>query len=176
MEKSSRVKVIFTDIDGVWTDGSMYYDQQANEFKRFCTYDGGGVYYAHVFGLKVGIITGEKTKIVENRAKKVKADYCFQGVTNKLKILNKFCLDEGLCLNEIAYIGDDVLDVPILKSGVYSACPANAFDYVKKVCDVVLQKKGGEGVFREFVELIITSKYHTTDLLGALDIISKKNL
>ena len=56
MEKSSRVKVIFTDIDGVWTDGSMYYDQQANELKRFCTYDGGGVYYAHVFGLKVGII------------------------------------------------------------------------------------------------------------------------
>ena len=167
-EKLNKIKLILTDIDGVWTDGGMYYDQEGNELKHFCTYDGGGVYYAHKFGIKVGIITGENTRIVENRAKKVKIDFLFQGVSNKMDIINKLCTEGGYCIEEIAYIGDDVPDVEVLKSGVFSACPANAFGYVQDVCDLVLHKKGGEGAFREFVEYIICTKTKTKDLLEAL--------
>lgn len=170
MEKLDRnIKLILTDIDGVWTDGGMYYDQMGNELKRFCTYDGGAVSYAHKFGMKVGIITGEETKIVENRAKKLKVDFLFQGVSNKLNVVNNLCKKEGYDLKEIAYIGDDVPDIPLLSSGVYSACPANAFDYVKKNCNVVLTKEGGDGAFREFVELIINKKYKTISILQALE-------
>ena len=174
MEKSNRIKLILTDIDGVWTDGGMYYDQMGNELKRFNTYDGGGVYLAHRFGIKVGIITGETTKIVEVRAKKVKADYLFQGIMDKLAVVKDLCEKESLQFDEVAYIGDDTMDVPVLKAAVFSACPSSAHDYVKRCADIVLSKKGGEGVFREFVELIINNKYGTSDVLEALDKFSIK--
>ena len=87
----NNIKLILTDIDGVWTDGGMYYDQTGNEWKKFHTYDSAGVFFAHRAGIPVGILTGETTSIVKRRAEKLGVDYLFQGVTNKLEIAQGLC-------------------------------------------------------------------------------------
>lgn len=148
-------KLILTDIDGVWTDGGMYYDQTGNEWKKFHTYDSAGVLFAHQRGIKVGIITGEITTIVERRAKKLKIDYLFQGIKDKLSIVADLAAKLGIEFKEIAYIGDDINDIELLRAIGIAGVPASAPEYVKYLSTVQLHKKGGEGVFREFVEKIL---------------------
>jgi 3-deoxy-D-manno-octulosonate 8-phosphate phosphatase (KDO 8-P phosphatase) len=148
-------KLILTDIDGVWTDGGMYYDQTGNEWKKFHTYDSAGVLFAHQNEIPVGIITGEDTEIVARRAAKLKVDYLFQGVKNKLEIAEKLCKELNITLEDVAYIGDDLGDVELLKHAGISATPNSAPEYIKKLAQMVMTKNGGEGVFREFVEKIL---------------------
>lgn len=148
-------KLVLTDIDGVWTDGGMYYDQTGNEWKKFNTYDSAGVIFCHQNKIPVGIITGEDTEIVKRRAEKLKIDYLFQGVINKLEIAKSVCDKLGISLEEVAYIGDDLNDVELLKAVGISGVPSSAPEYIKKNASIVLSKKGGEGVFREFVEYLL---------------------
>lgn len=148
--------LILTDIDGVWTDGGMYYDQTGNEWKKFNTSDGAGVLFCKIKNIPVGIITGEKTDIVARRAEKLNIKIVKQGVKDKLEVAKSICIELGISLSDVAYIGDDLNDIELLKSVGISATPANAPDYVKKLVGFVTQKKGGEGAFREFVETIFT--------------------
>ena len=150
-------KLILTDIDGVWTDGGMYYDQTGNEWKKFHTYDSAGVIFAHRLGIPVGIITGEKTIIVKRRAEKLQIDYLYQGVTNKLATAQKLCQLLGIQLNNVAYIGDDLNDIELLKQVGIAGTPVSAPNYIQKYSTIKLTKRGGEGVFREFVEAILVS-------------------
>lgn len=150
----TKPKLILTDIDGVWTDGGMYYDQTGNEWKRFSTYDGAGVKRAHDNGVPVGIVTAENTVIVENRAKKLNVDYVFQGVRNKLEHVTQFCKLQGISLSEVAYIGDDMGDLELLKSVGISAIPVGAYIADKLTPTYVTSKRGGDGAFRDFVEWI----------------------
>lgn len=150
-----KPKLILTDIDGVWTDGGMYYDQTGNEWKKFHTYDSAGVLFAHQNEIPVGIITGEDTEIVARRAGKLKIDYLFQGVKNKLEVAENLCKELNISLDEVAYIGDDLGDIELLKNVGISATPNSAPEYVKKYSQMVMTKNGGEGVFREFVEKIL---------------------
>lgn len=148
-------KLILTDIDGVWTDGGMYYDQTGNEWKKFNTYDSAGVLFAHQRSIPVGIITGEDTEIVKNRAQKLKVDYIYQGVIDKVKAANIICSQINCEMSEVAYIGDDLNDLELLKIAGISACPSSAPEYIKKYVSFVTGKKGGDGAFREFVERIL---------------------
>ena len=148
-------KLILTDIDGVWTDGGMYYDQTGNEWKKFHTYDSAGVLFAHRLHIHVGIITSEDTEIVAHRAKKLKVDYLYQGAKDKLKIASDLCHQLGITLQEVAYIGDDLGDMELLKKVRWAGVPASAPNYVRALASVPLKKRGGEGVFREFVENIL---------------------
>ena len=150
-----KPKLILTDIDGVWTDGGMYYDQTGNEWKKFHTYDSAGVLFAHQNEIPVGIITGEDTEIVARRAAKLKIDYLFQGVKNKLEVAENLCKELNISLDEVAYIGDDLGDVELLNNVGISATPNSAPEYIKKYSQMVMTKNGGEGVFREFVEKIL---------------------
>lgn len=150
-----KPKLILTDIDGVWTDGGMYYDQTGNEWKKFHTYDSAGVLFAHQNEIPVGIITGEDTEIVARRAAKLKIDYLFQDVKNKLEVAENLCKELNISLDEVAYIGDDLGDIELLKNVGISATPNSAPEYVKKYSQMVMTKNGGEGVFREFVEKIL---------------------
>ena len=150
-----KPKLILTDIDGVWTDGGMYYDQTGNEWKKFHTYDSAGVLFAHQNEIPVGIITGEDTEIIARRAAKLKIDYLFQGVKNKLEVAENLCKELNISLDEVAYIGDDLGDIELLKNVGISATPNSAPEYVKKYSQMVMTKNGGEGVFREFVEKIL---------------------
>ena len=148
-------KLILTDIDGVWTDGGMYYDGNETEFKKFNTYDSAGVLFAHHLGIPVGILTGEDTNIVRRRANKLCVDYCFLGVKDKIKVAKQICKDLSITLKDVAYIGDDLNDVCLLKNVGYSGAPSSAPNYIKKYATIITTKKGGEGAFREFVETII---------------------
>lgn len=148
-------KLILTDIDGVWTDGGMYYDQTGNEWKKFNTSDSAGVIFCHKLNIPVGIITGENTEIVKRRAEKLNVDYLFQKVSDKLTVARKLVYELGIELSEVAYIGDDIGDIDLLKSVGISAAPMNAPDYIKKTVSFVTSKCGGEGAFREFVETIL---------------------
>lgn len=147
-------KLILTDIDGVWTDGGMYYDQMGNEWKRFHTYDGAGVLFAHQRGIPVGIITGEVTEIVRRRAEKLKVDYLYQGVEDKLTVATELCVKLGISLDDVAYIGDDINDIDLLRAVGFSSSVASAPDYIKQIAHYVTTKGGGEGAFREMVEYL----------------------
>ena len=148
------IKLILTDIDGVWTDGGMYYDQTGNEWKKFHTYDSAGVLFAHQLNIPVGIITGETTEIVKRRADKLKVDFLYQGVRNKVEVANEICQQLGITLDEVAFIGDDLGDIELLKAVGISGVPASAPAYIRKLGTIQLKKNGGEGVFREFVEAL----------------------
>lgn len=162
-------KLILTDIDGVWTDGGMYYDQEGVELKKFHTYDSAGVLFAHHLGIPVGILTGENTNIVNRRANKLKVDYLHLGCKNKVAIAENLCSQLGITLSDVAYIGDDLNDIALLKLVGWAGVPSSAPEYVRALANVSLSKKGGEGVFREFVETILSK-----DLI--LQIVSNINL
>lgn len=151
-----EIKLVLTDIDGVWTDGGMYYDNTGNEWKKFNTSDSAGVIFCKNMGIPIGIISGEDTQIVRRRAEKLKIEMIYLGVKDKLKVARQICQELKIDLkNEVAYIGDDVNDIPLLQNVRISATPANAPEYVKSFARWNLKKNGGEGVFREFVEKIM---------------------
>lgn len=156
------IKLVLTDIDGVWTDGGMYYDEKGNELKRFNTADSYGVKALQLLDIPVGIITGELTDAVKRRAKKLGIEHLFMGVSNKLKVLEEICKKLNVSPDQTAYIGDDVIDIPVLEKVKISAVPAHSPDYVKKYAKWVMSLKGGEGVFREFVDRIL-AEYHLTE-------------
>ncbi len=155
MQNIKLPKLILSDIDGVWTDGGMYYDQQGNEWKKFHTYDSAGVLFAHLVNIPVGIITGESTNIVKRRANKLKIDYLYQGVSDKSTIVEELMLQLKIEWEDIAYIGDDLNDIAVLSKVGLAGVPFSAPEYIKKYSVVELEKRGGEGVFREFVEKIL---------------------
>lgn len=156
-------KLVLTDIDGVWTDGGMYYDQTGNELKKFNTSDSAGVLFLKKLKIPIGIITGEETEIVFRRAQKLNIEYLYQGVQDKLSIARRLCEELAIDLSEVAYIGDDIGDYRLLKDVGYSCSPSNAPDYIKKHVHYVTDKRGGEGAFREFVEHILLSNGFKSD-------------
>ncbi|MDH5367631.1 MAG: HAD-IIIA family hydrolase [Cyclobacteriaceae bacterium] len=151
-----NIKLVATDIDGVWTDAGMYYDNENNQLKKFNANDGAGVLLLKTLGIPICIVTGEETEIVKRRAAKLKIDYLFQGCDDKCIKVSSLCDELGISLNEVAYIGDDFNDVKLLRKAGISACPANASEYIKKEAQWKLEKKGGDGAFREFVERILS--------------------
>lgn len=157
-KKRRSIKVFLTDVDGVLTDCGMYYSELGDEIKKFNTRDGVGLRKLQQNGIKVGIITGENTKIVENRAKKLNVDYLFQGCADKLSLVRNLASNIGVSFEEIAFIGDDVNDLELLKVVGCSACPADARPEVALVVTERLRCKGGGGAVREFAELILYSE------------------
>ncbi|WP_194778208.1 KdsC family phosphatase [Pararhodonellum marinum] len=166
-------KLVLTDIDGVWTDAGMYYDQTGNEWKKFNTSDSAGVIFCRHLDIEVGIITGEDTAIVARRAKKLKIELVKQGVANKLELVASLCKDKGIGLKEVAYIGDDLGDMALLQAVGWSAAPANASSYVKELVQYITEKKGGEGAFREFVEWILDKEADFSKVIGEITGIKK---
>lgn len=161
----NKPQLILTDIDGVWTDGGMYYDQTGNEWKKFNTYDSAGVILAHKFHIPVGIITGEETEIVRRRAEKLKIDYLYQGVKDKLSIVRDLANQLHIKRENIAYIGDDINDIDVLKYVGICGVPASAPLYIRNYSTFHLTKNGGAGVFREFVEKILIENWNAEDIL-----------
>jgi 3-deoxy-D-manno-octulosonate 8-phosphate phosphatase (KDO 8-P phosphatase) len=159
-------KLILTDIDGVWTDGGMYYSEEGMEFKKFNTYDSAGVLFCKLLNIPVGIVTGEKSVAVINRAKKLKTDYVFTGVKNKKNVINDLIKELSITWEEVAYLGDDLNDIEVLKKVGFSGVVSSAPDYIKKYANYITTKKGGEGAFREFVEYILIHNNKLEEVLN----------
>ncbi len=157
-----KIKVFLSDVDGVLTDAGMYYTENGDEFKKFNTHDGMGFNMIQRTGVKIGIITTENTKIVERRAAKLKMDYLYQGkgFGGKLAAALDICTKEGIDIKEVAYIGDDVNCIELLEAVGIAACPANATKKVKAIKNIIqLEKSGGEGAVREFIEMILDNNW-----------------
>ncbi|MGF1564758.1 MAG: KdsC family phosphatase [Flavobacteriales bacterium] len=150
-------KLFFTDIDGVWTDGGMYYSSSGEEMKKFNTSDSAGVSFLRLLGIETVIITGESTRMVADRATKLGITEVHQGVLNKLECASMVCARFGVELSECAHIGDDLNDLVLLRNVGYAACPRQAPEYIKREVHYVTEKHGGEGAFREAVENLLTS-------------------
>lgn len=146
-----ETKFFFTDIDGVWTDGSMYYSDKGAELKRFSTYDSAGVLFLKSIGIETVIITGESNPVVTRRSEKLGIHHVFLGVKNKKELLTEFCSNHQVLLENQPYIGDDINDIEMLQISRYSYCPISAPEYTKSCVRHVVNTKGGEGAFRDAV-------------------------
>ena len=152
------IKLFITDVDGTLTDAGMYYGNNGEELKKFNTHDGKGFELLRNKGVKTAIITSENTKIVKDRAEKLKVDYLFQGCKHmeKLNVARSICEKEGISIEQVAYIGDDINCLELLQNVGLCACPSNAVEEVYKIEKILkLRKSGGNGAVREFIDLII---------------------
>ncbi|HOZ29413.1 MAG TPA: acylneuraminate cytidylyltransferase [Bacteroidales bacterium] len=150
------IKLLLSDIDGVLTDGGMYYTEIGDEIKKFCTSDGIGFKLLQEKGIKVGIITSEDRKLNRARAKKLKLDFDFHAQLNKLETVGNLCNKFNISLQNVAYIGDDINDFELLSKVGLPACPANAATIIKNIPGIIiLEKSGGTGAVREFAEIIL---------------------
>ena len=148
-------KLILSDIDGVWTDGGMFYSEDGDELKKFNTSDSAGVLWCRILKIPIGIITGEDTQIVARRAKKLGIEEVHLGVKDKVACVEQLLSKYQCNWNDVAYIGDDINDIKILEKVGTAYSVNSAPDYVKARVSNCTIKNGGEGAFREFVEDIL---------------------
>lgn len=151
--KISKIKLLILDVDGVMSDGGMYYSESGDQIKKYNAKDGMAILKAQEKGLICGIISSAFTdQMVKNRAKTLKIDRVYVGRDSKITILKQWCEELNLSLDEVAMIGDDVNDLSIMNEVGFKVCPADAVNVVKHVVDVVLTKKGGDGCVRELID------------------------
>ena len=152
------IRLVLSDVDGVFTDAGMYYSADGDVMKKFNTHDGMGFNLLQQAGIKVGIITSENTEIVSKRAEKMKLDFVRQGhkFGGKLESALGICEELGIGLDQVAYIGDDVNCQALLEKVGYAACPVDAMKAIQAIPGIqIMSKRGGEGCFRELANYII---------------------
>ncbi len=157
IERAKKIKLLILDVDGVMTDGSIILDNEGNEFKRFHVRDGHGVKMLNRAGLKVAIITGRKSRAVEKRAEELGVEEIYQGIFKKSAVYESLLQKYNLSDENVAFMGDDIVDIEILRKAGLSAVPSDAVEEAKKLALFVSTKNGGRGAVREFIELILKS-------------------
>jgi len=151
-----RIRAIVLDVDGVMTDDRIgYRGDSEEEIKFFCVKDGTGVLLAHAAGLKVAVITGRPCAATEMRCRNLKIDAVMNGRGGKLHVLSEACAVMGVPPEECLYVGDDLIDVPVMRVCGLAATPADATPYAKAEADWVLERNGGFGAVREAVERLL---------------------
>ena len=161
LKQERQIRLFLCDVDGTLTDGGMYYSESGDELKKFNTRDGMGFQLLRETGIKTGIVTSENTKIVENRAKKLKIDFLRQSKCDggKVAAALEICHELGITLDEVAYIGDDINCYDLLSQVGIAACPADACTKVLSIPGIHrMQKRGGEGCVREFIKELLNDK------------------
>ncbi len=157
--KAKKVKAIFTDVDGVLTDGSMYYAEGMNEhFKVFSVYDGVGVKIADLCNIPVFFISAKKSSLLHKRASELKVKECFDGIENKKETLLDVVKKYGYSVDEVAFLGDDLVDIQVLRIVGFPVAVNNAFEEVKKHALYITKREGGKGALREVVEFIVKAR------------------
>jgi 3-deoxy-D-manno-octulosonate 8-phosphate phosphatase (KDO 8-P phosphatase) len=155
INKISTIRLLLMDVDGTLSDGRLYYSADCVESKSFDVTDGFGIYLFNECGLKTGIITGRESKIVTERAKELQIDIVYQGRYRKDQVLREIMQRTGLSESQIAYIGDDLFDLPLLIKVGFSAAPGDAHPEVKSRVHYVCEHLGGRGAVREVIELVL---------------------
>jgi 3-deoxy-D-manno-octulosonate 8-phosphate phosphatase (KDO 8-P phosphatase) len=151
--KLAKIKLLILDVDGVMTDGGMYFTEKGDQIKKYNTKDGMAILHLTKNEFQVGIISsGFSDNMVKKRAEMLGIQNCYVGRDKKIEILSNYCKELSIQLENVAIIGDDINDLEIIKNVGFSACPADAMDIVKTNVDVILNKKGGEGCVREFID------------------------
>lgn len=153
--KLKGIRLFATDVDGVLTDGGMYYAESGDEWKKFNTRDGMGIKLLQRAGLLTAIVTQERTKLVARRAEKLAIPEVHQGVMDKLALVREMAARHGLTMAQVAYIGDDINDLATLKAAGFSAAPLDGVRQVVTAVDYVCRKRGGAGAVREVIDMIL---------------------
>ncbi len=172
-EKLAKIKLLLLDVDGVLTDGRITYDNCGNELKSFDVKDGHGLKMLQRAGIRVGIITGRSSEVVQRRAKELGIDILYQGALRKLDPYQEILSEQGLTDEQVAYVGDDVVDLPVLRRVGFSVTVADAVPDVSPYVDFVTLRAGGRGAVREVCDLLLrasgkwdelTERYFGTDI------------
>lgn len=158
-KKLDKIKFLVLDVDGVMTDGGMYVSENGDQLKKYNTKDGMGIIHLTKSGFQVGIISsGFTDSMVQKRAELLGIQKCYVGRESKLEILTSWCIEQAIKLDEVAFIGDDINDLPVLKKVGIAACPSDAVVSVKSSAHVVLSSPGGAGCIREFIDAFLLNE------------------
>ena len=166
MSVFEKIKMIIMDVDGVLTDGSITIDSSGNELKTFNARDGSGIKFGQRVGLKFAIITGRSSVAVDKRAKELNIKDVYQNEKKKIEAYDKIVLDYNLEDDEVCYIGDDLVDLPVMKRVGYSVCVSDAVKEVCEIADYVTKASGGKGAVREAIEKIIMGQGKWDEILS----------
>jgi 3-deoxy-D-manno-octulosonate 8-phosphate phosphatase (KDO 8-P phosphatase) len=158
LERAARTRALVLDVDGVLTDGRLYFDNQGNEMKAFCTRDGLGIRALQGCGMLVALITGRQSQIVANRAANLGIEHVYQGRNDKLNALHELLAATGLEAPELCYAGDDWLDIPVLDRVGLAVTVADADAVVKEHAHWITSRNGGHGAVREICDLILAAR------------------
>jgi len=167
--KAKKIKAILFDVDGVLTDGGIIYDDTSLEYKRYNVKDGQIISHLKKYDFVVGAITGRESDVVKNRCEELKLDYHKHGVKDKLVEYENFKALYELEDEQIAYMGDDIIDLCILVRCGLSAVPSDAREYMKKHADFIASSKGGDGALRDLADYVL-------DTQGFLDEIVQQSI
>jgi len=165
LERARKTRLLMMDVDGVLTDGRIIQDGQGHELKVFDVKDGHGIVIAHRAMLQTALISGRASETITQRAGELGIKLVFQKVWNKLEVYEKILVDTELTHDEVAYIGDDLIDIPLLRRVGLAVAVADAVDEVKAAAHVVTQRPGGQGAVREVIELILKAQGHWDSLI-----------
>ena len=157
-ERAKRVKLLLMDCDGVLTDGRLYFGPTGEELKVFDVRDGQGIVMWHRAGFRSGIITGRDSPIVELRANSLGIEFVRQGVNDKTVVLDELLVLAEVTPDEVAFIGDDVPDLEVMRSVGLAVAVADAMDVIKEAAFYVTEKNGGRGAVRELIDLLLSAK------------------
>ena len=157
--KCSKIKLVITDVDGVLTDGGMFYTDKGDIMKRFFVRDGMGVTLLKKKNIPTLIITKEKTEMTRQWAKRMKITKMYEGVIQKEALLKKICEEYKVKPDQISYIGDDVNDIELLKKVGLAVVPNDAIEEAKKISQYICKTNSGQGAFRELVDLILSKQF-----------------
>jgi 3-deoxy-D-manno-octulosonate 8-phosphate phosphatase (KDO 8-P phosphatase) len=166
VKKAGAIKAIFFDVDGVLSDGRIIYDETGKELKNFNVKDGQIISFLRKEGIIVGAISGRESATTTKRCAELKIDFCHQGIVDKAQTFEKLAKHYQLKHKEIAFIGDDINDLPVFKLVGLSACPADTFDYIKDKAALVTAAKGGKGVLREVADLVLAARGVMEKIVG----------
>src|SRR3989338_7688259 len=158
IEKIKKIKLLILDVDGVLTDGRIIYDSKGRDSKFFDVHDGLGVYLLRRSGIRTILITAKGSKTIKPRAKDMRVEEYYEDVFPKTKVLDKILLKHSGTNDEICFIGDDLVDLSIMKAVGFPVAVANASDDIKAVASYITQKTGGRGAVREVAELILKTQ------------------
>jgi 3-deoxy-D-manno-octulosonate 8-phosphate phosphatase (KDO 8-P phosphatase) len=156
-EKAKKVRLFLVDVDGVLTDGGIVYDGGGREIKRFHVRDGHGIKMLQRAGVEVGIITGRTSEVVAFRARELGVSLVRQGTWDKVSAWREILAEKGFLPEETAYVGDDIVDVPLMRQVGFAAAVADAESYVLEAADFVSARPGGQGAVREIIEFVLRS-------------------
>jgi 3-deoxy-D-manno-octulosonate 8-phosphate phosphatase (KDO 8-P phosphatase) len=167
-KKIDKVKCLLFDVDGVLTNGQLFYNDEGIEGKSFNVKDGLGIKLAQKAGYLTGIITARNSKAVAIRAEELELDEIHIGKKNKTEVYQLIKEKHGLEDEEISYMGDDLIDLKLLLACGFAACPSDAVDEVKSVADFICKNNGGQGAVREFINYVLTSQNKYQNLVDQL--------
>lgn len=156
--RAQAVKLLAIDVDGVWTDGSLYFGPRGEELKRFDVKDGHGLVLWRELGYPTAILTARNSPIVTTRAAELGIRYVLQGERDKARGFEKLIAQAGVRAEEVAYIGDDLNDIPVMRLAGFAATPADGVPEVREFVHYVCKAPGGRGAIREVCELLIRAK------------------